>query len=55
MSFIDLPYINNEDGSITKIMYKDSLINKNIEEIYLNSVNYGKTKVGFTIKNQIYI
>ena len=44
MSFIDLPYINNEDGSITKIMYKDSLINKNIEEIYLNSVNYGKTK-----------
>ena len=44
MSFIDLPFIKSEDGSITKIIYENSLVKQNVEEIYLNSVNFGKTK-----------
>lgn len=44
MSFIELPYFNSKDGSITKIFFRDSLIKEKIEEIYINGVNYGKTK-----------
>ena len=44
MSFIDLPFIKSEDGSITKIIYEKSLVNLNVKEIYLNSVNFGKIK-----------
>ena len=44
MTLINLPFINNEDGSITKIIYQNSFIEERIEEMYLNSVNYGKIK-----------
>ena len=44
MKIINFPLIENDDGSLIKILYEKSEVTKNIKEIYLNNVFFEKTK-----------
>tara|TARA_B100001989_G_scaffold240873_1_gene206301 strand:- start:577 stop:996 length:420 start_codon:yes stop_codon:yes gene_type:complete len=44
MKIINFPLIENDDGSLVKILYEKSEVTANIREIYLNNVFFKKTK-----------
>jgi len=44
MKIINFPLIENEGGSLVKILYEKSEVTANIREIYLNNVLFKKTK-----------